>query len=373
MMDPARIYGRPRILMTVDAAGGVWRYAVDLAAGLRDLGIDTVFACFGPRPNRAQQREAEQIGGLVQCDAPLDWMVENEAALVQVPRIIADLVGREHIDLVHLNLPSQGADLTVDVPVVAVSHSCVCTWFQAVRDNGVPESWAWQITINRRGLERADAVVVPSQGHAGLLRQVYGQGTPPIHVVYNASLVEPSCAPKAPYVFAAGRWWDDGKNGPVLAAAAASIQWPVIMAGANIGPNGQHTALPNIDHRGELDHGETMGLMREAAIVVSPSLYEPFGLAALEAARSSGALVLADIPTYRELWHGAALFADPRDPAAFGEAINRLIADKSLRATLGKQAQARSLTFSPVRQAQAMSGIYDRLLAPAHALNAAEL
>lgn len=372
MTEPAQISGRRRILMTVDAAGGVWRYAMDLAAGLRDLGIDTVFACFGPQPNQAQQREAEQIGALVWCDAPLDWMVENESALVQVPQIIAELVEREQIDLVHLNLPSQGADLAVDVPVVAVSHSCVCTWFQAVRGDSVPQSWAWQSTINRRGLGRSDTVVVPSYSYAGLLQQVYGQATPPIHVVYNTSRVELQSPSKAPYVFAAGRWWDDGKNGQVLAAAAASIAWPVIMAGANRGPNGQHTALPNIDHRGELDHNETMRLMCKAAIVVSPSLYEPFGLAALEAARSGSALVLADIATYRELWDGAALFADPHDPTAFGEAINRLIGDKALRISLGEQAQARSLTFSLEKQARAMSGIFHQLLSPAHALNAAE-
>lgn len=372
MTEPGRLYGGRRILMTVDAAGGVWRYAMDLAAGLRDLGFETVFACFGPQPNQAQQREAQQVGTLTLCDAPLDWTVECEKALVEVPQIIADLVERERIDLVHLNLPSQGADLSVDVPVVAVSHSCVCTWFEAVRCDGVPEGWAWQRTINHRGLERADAVVAPSYSHAGLLQQVYGQATPSIHVVYNASRVPPFSAKKGPYVFAAGRWWDDGKNGKVLAAAASNVEWPVIMAGANKGLSNEYTALPNVDHRGALNHGETMRLMREAAIVVSPSLYEPFGLVALEAARSGSALVLADIPTYRELWDGAALFADPHNPVAFGEMINSLIADERLRVSLGEQAQARSLEFSAAKQAQAMSEIYLKLIETAHALNAAE-
>ena len=40
-----------RLLMTVDAIGGVWRYAMDLAAELRDHGVETVFACLGPAPS----------------------------------------------------------------------------------------------------------------------------------------------------------------------------------------------------------------------------------------------------------------------------------------------------------------------------------
>ena len=44
--------------------------------------------------------------------------------------------------------------------------------------------------------------------------------------------------------------------------------------------------------------------------------YEPFGLAVLEAAQAGCALVLSDIPTFRELWNGAAQFVPPGDDAA---------------------------------------------------------
>jgi glycosyltransferase involved in cell wall biosynthesis len=363
--------GGYRILMTLDAAGGVWRYAMDLAAGMKPMGIQTVFACFGPPPSPAQQREAEEIGRLVCCEAPLDWMVENHTALADVPQIIADLVHRERIDLVHLNLPSQAAGLAVAVPVVVVSHSCVCTWFQAVRGHGVPEDWAWQRELNSQGFKRADAVVMPSRSHADLSQVVYGS-IPGVHVVYNATRMQANAPAKSPYVFAAGRWWDDGKNGRVLASAAAGFDWPVIMAGANQGPNGQYVELADVDHRGELNHRDTMTLMQQAVIVVSPSLYEPFGLAALEAARGASALVLADIPTYRELWQDAALFADPRDPAAFTDAVNRLIKDEPLRLTLGERARNRSLDFSLDSQTSAMVKIYRSFLSPVHALTAAE-
>ena len=40
--------------------------------------------------------------------------------------------------------------------------------------------------------------------------------------------------------------------------------------------------------------------------------YEPFGLAVLEAAQAGMRLVLSDIPSFRELWDGAATFVASR-------------------------------------------------------------
>lgn len=368
MSTPAR---SRKVLMTLDAAGGVWRYAMDLAAGLKPLGVETVFVCFGGPPTDAQALEAAALGRLHVPGAPLDWMVESEAELSAVPDIIADIARKEQVDLVHLNLPSQAAGLDVPVPVVAVAHSCVCTWFHAVRGTPVPPDWAWHRDINRRGFDRADAVLMPSQSHAALSETVYGP-IARLQVVLNATRTDPAPGARAPFVFAAGRWWDDGKNGAVLNAAAPDLDWPLWMAGPNRGPSGQYVELGQTDHLGERSHAETMALMTNAAIVVSPSLYEPFGLAALEAARAGAALVLADIPTYRELWDGVALFADPRDPASFAAAINRFAREPALRTQLGEQARQRSAHFTPERQAASMGALYSRLLRPAASLSAAE-
>ncbi|MGN6778820.1 MAG: glycosyltransferase family 1 protein, partial [Rhizobium sp.] len=63
---------KPRtVLMTVDAVGGVWRYAMDLAKGLQRFGVNTVFAGLGPSPSSEQEQEAIAIGPLVWLDAPL--------------------------------------------------------------------------------------------------------------------------------------------------------------------------------------------------------------------------------------------------------------------------------------------------------------
>jgi glycosyltransferase involved in cell wall biosynthesis len=347
--------------MTLDALGGVWRYGMDLAAGLADLGYDFVFAGLGPSPSSHQLAEAERLGEIVWLDAPLDWTTEDEKALDRIPALLAELVASEGIDLVHLNLPSQAAGLDLPVPVLTVSHSCVVTWFAAMRGGGLPSGWQWQQRRNRAGFDAADAVIAPSRSHAAMLRASYGP-IAGLTVVYNASGLMPEAADKQDYAFAAGRWWDEGKNGALLDAAAPAIAWPVIMAGADRGPSGQHLAIHNAEHLGELPHAKVACLLSRAGIAVSPSLYEPFGLSVLEAARAGAALVLSDIPIYRELWQDTALFADPHDAKALAEAVNRLAGDAGLRRRLVTKARARSADFSLAAQAEAMDRLYQGLL-----------
>ena len=359
-----------RILMTVDAVGGVWRYAMDAARALRLEGVATLFTGLGPPPSRQMIEEARAIGELEWLDAPLDWMVRDPAALSQVPAMLAELASARGVDLLHLNLPSQAAGLSVDLPVVVVSHSCVGTWFASVRGTLLPADWQWQEDINRRGLTAADAIVAPSRSHADAVARIYGVTA--IDIVHNASGHVPTQLGKKDYVFAAGRWWDEGKNAAALDIAASLCRRPVVAAGPTEGPNGEQFSFAHVDDRGPLGHREAMALMSEAAIFVSPSIYEPFGLAALEAARSGAALVLADIPTYRELWADAALFADSADPASFAEAIDRLADDRRLRRRIALAAQEKSRQFSLRNQADCLLAIYRRVAEGQRKLTAAE-
>lgn len=366
---PAKACPKPhRVLMTVDAVGGVWRYAVDLAEELREHGVETVFAGFGPPPSPELARQAQEAGELCWCDAPLDWMARDESEVSAAPWLVADLASRHAVDLVHLNLPSQAAGLELDVPVVTVSHSCVVTWFEAVRGAQVPADWHWQARRNLAGFLASDAVLAPSRSHADAIRRCYGFTE--IQVVHNSSRHIPRDTSKEDFVFAAGRWWDEGKNGAVLDQAAAASKWPVVMAGATRSPKGERFAIRHAESRNELSHGATMKLLGSAAIFVSPSIYEPFGLAALEAARAGAALVLSDIPTYRELWSDAALFVNPRNPEEFARTINHLAETPALRRDYGNRARLRARDYAPHRQGEAIAAIYRRVLEREPALSA---
>ncbi len=267
---------------------------MDLAASLRPQGYEFLFVGLGPQPSVHQEKEASELGRLHWLQAPLDWMVKSEDDLSLVGPAIANLAHAEAVDLLHLNLPSQAAAIETKLPVIVMSHSCVVTWFAGVRREAVPLDWQWHHKINRCGLMRADVALAPSRSHARMLENAYG-AMDRLHVVYNASRSQETSQIKDRIVCAAARWWDDGKNGQTLDEAAALTAWPIMIAGPNTGPDGQTLPIRHAQHLGALSNAQVMALMGRSSIFASPSLYEPFGLAALEAARAHNALVLADI------------------------------------------------------------------------------
>ncbi|TGS89494.1 glycosyltransferase [Mesorhizobium sp. M3A.F.Ca.ET.174.01.1.1] len=358
MLQP--LIDRPkRILMTTDAVGGIWRYSLDLARELASQGISIVLAGLGPEPCEEQAREAQSFTTLAWLKTPPDWMTHREDDLDRLPDELGPLASAYAADLVHLNAPAQAAGLDLPCPVIAVSHSCVVTWLHAVRGKAATGDWGWQKRRNRAGFDRADAVVAPSRSHADMLQACYGP-IARLSVVHNGGLPGPTAGHREPFVFAAARWWDEGKNALVLDAAAAHCDWPVFAAGPLKGPDGQRAHLDNCLSLGSIGHAEVRRLMGRAGIFVSPSLYEPFGLAALEAASSGTPLVLADIATYREIWDGAAVFYDKRDAHALAGCIASLAGDEGMRRRFGRRAARRAGKLSLRAQAATMREIYDQ-------------
>jgi glycosyltransferase involved in cell wall biosynthesis len=355
--------GRPpsRVLMTLDSVGGVWRHAMELARPLRRLGVSVVFAGLGPEPSQAAMAEARELGEVVWTGLALDWMASGKDELKDVPRSLENLAIAKGCDLLHLNLPSQAAGLSGRLPAVVMSHSCVPTWWQAMRGGPIPDYLRWHLDLNMQGFAHAQAVIAPSFSHAEALHRCYGV-LPRLRVAHNGIAAFLSGGRREPFVLAAGRFWDEAKGGAVIDAAAAMVQWPVRLAGACTGPDGKGADFRHAEALGELPHESVTDLARRAGIVVSASRYEPFGLAALEGARAGAPLVLSDISTYRELWRGAALFFDPGDPQSPAHCINRLHADEALRAQMGLLALARSRQYTPDRQARAVLEIHAEAL-----------
>lgn len=359
MLQPA--VKQPRhVLMTIDAVGGVWRYGIDLCRTMAKHGVHFLLVGLGPEPSADQWEEARAVrnADLVWLDIPLDWQVQDPGPLASLPGWITELAQRWQVELIHLNLPSQAVDLELDCPILTVSHSCTATWWQAVRGGPLPAEWRWNSDHNARGLRSADIVVAPSQSHADALQQVYGSLPRPVEVVPNGTSIPARHFKKAHLVLSAGRWWDAAKNGAVIDAAADRCDWPVFMAGSLSGPDGQHCRLEHACPLGERRPEEMRRLAARASIFVSASRFEPFGLAVLEAAAAEAALVLSDIPTFRELWQDAALLVDPNDPQAFADAINSLSADEDKRLELGQAARRRAQQFSLEAQALRMLDLY---------------
>lgn len=348
-----------RLFMSTDAVGGVWRYSLTLAAELRRAGVTVRLGVVGPRPSRDRRAEAAAIPGLAlqQVDAPLDWVAGDAAALREGGRAIAAAARAWGADVVHLNQPAYAA-ARHDAPVVAVAHSCVETWWRGTHGSPAPGEWAWHRDAMGEGLRAAAAAAAPSRAFAAMLQQVYGLARPPIPV---ANGIAPAAAPgpKGECVLASGRVWDASKNFALLEAAAPAIRWPVRLAGECVAPDGASALVPrNVSCLGHLGWRAMAAEYAAAPIHVSPSLHEPFGLGVLEAADAGAALVLSDIPTFRELWDGAALFFAPRDAAGLASAVNRLIDDPGLRRRMAAAARERASRYTIGETARGMLAAY---------------
>jgi glycosyltransferase involved in cell wall biosynthesis len=350
------------VLITLDAVGGVWRYAIDLARGLGAIGTRTTLLGFGPPPTREREAEVEAMDAarLVWSDQTLDWMAGHDDDLAGIAPVIEEVAEREGVDLLHLNLPSQASSLSRKRPIVVASHSCVVTWWAAMRREPLPESWQAARERNRRGFDAADIVIAPSGSHAEALEQAYGP-IADLDVVYNSATAD-NAPPEAkePFALAAGRWWDEAKNAAALDAAAAFATTQIRLAGSVRAPSGEEFGVRHARLLGEIPAAEVRALMRRAAIFASPARYEPFGLAILEAAMSHCTLVLADIPTFRELWDGAAIFVAPDDPAALALAIDWLAENPDQARDWGARAADRARGFTLEAQVSQMLDAYAR-------------
>jgi len=71
---------------------------------------------------------------------------------------------------------------------------------------------------------------------------------------------------------------------------------------------------------------------------------------------------LSDIPTFRELWDGVALFVDPDDDGAVARSIGRLAADDAVRHAMGEAAKNRATAYSLEAMSAGILSAYSSLL-----------
>jgi glycosyltransferase involved in cell wall biosynthesis len=361
--DPEQVI---RVLMTTDTVGGVWQYSLDLAAGLCQHGVEVTLAVLGPAPTPDQQAlvAGADINVLL-TGSPLDWTAETPGEVEEAGLALARLAARMKPDIVHLNSPALSACASFGVPVVGVCHSCVATWWQAVRSGPFPPAFVWRSDLTRRGYQAADLLLAPTIAFAEETAQFYDLPAPPV-VVHNGRRALPKTprTPPAPFAFTAGRLWDEGKNLAAIDRAAARLSTPVLAAGPLQGPNGAQANLGHVRTLGRLTDLEIAQHLSAQPVFISAARYEPFGLAALEAAQCGCALVLSDIPTFRELWNDAAILIHPDDDASLAFAIETLMCDPGLRHDLGVKARARAATFSVDAMSAGVMDAYRHLLAP---------
>jgi len=111
-----------------------------------------------------------------------------------------------------------------------------------------------------------------------------------------------------------------------------------------------------------LPTAQLMTLVRGAKAVLFPSLYEGFGLPALEA-MALGVPVLASTGgALPEVVGEAGLLVDPYDSEAMAHALRRLDADDALRARLAQAGRIRAEAFSMQAYQDRLAALHERVL-----------
>lgn len=395
-----------RVLVTTDTVGGVWTFTQELTTGLLDRGHAVALFSLGRPPSPDQQSWADNTRiafasrfTYVATDCALEWMQNNERAYAVAPELLR-LAEDFNADLVHSNQFCFGA-LAAELPTVVTAHSDVLSWAAACRPEALATSpWLTRYkSLVRLGLDSASAVTAPTVwmlealaanfdlpgrreviangrtldglgGNAGPQRlkprfskepvgtaQVVPFGKAEAMLPGGMGTVPPLAGTRQLQAVTAGRLWDEAKNLQLLTQLASSM--PLLVAGD---PPPDPPAKLNFT--GQLSQQALLDLFTRSALYLCPSLYEPFGLAPLEAALCGCAVLAHDIPPLREVWQdNAAYFTDAQSLSAL---LNGLAKDPACLKVLQTKSCAHAQKYSRARMTESYLRLYEELL-EAHA------
>ncbi|MGH7092253.1 MAG: glycosyltransferase, partial [Stellaceae bacterium] len=159
---------------------------------------------------------------------------------------------------------------------------------------------------------------------------------------YLASAVE------VPLVIVSGGGWSNAVETRMLAAIEA-----------------QECALPvhkkNVRRLDYVGRPALLSLIKGAAAVVFPSLYEGFGLPVLEAMTLGTPVITSRVSSLPEIGGDAVLYVDPHDTADIARAIKAVVADPDLRADMIARGLRQAELFSLARYRERIAALYQGL------------
>jgi glycosyltransferase involved in cell wall biosynthesis len=109
-------------------------------------------------------------------------------------------------------------------------------------------------------------------------------------------------------------------------------------------------------------------LYRLASVFVFPSLYEGFGLPAVEAMASGTPVVTSNVSSLPEVTGDAAVLVDPYDVESIGNGIRRVLDDPQFAEELRLKGLKRAREFSWARSVEKTRRVYREVAADGHAV-----
>jgi glycosyltransferase involved in cell wall biosynthesis len=156
-----------------------------------------------------------------------------------------------------------------------------------------------------------------------------------------------------------------------FARARRAHQWPhlLVLAGApgwGVEPVRGRVAAEGLEDvvrfTGAVSRQDLVALYRAADLFAYPSLYEGFGLPALEAMACGTPVLASDVASLPEVVGDAALTVDPRDDEALASQLARGLTDRGLRDRLRGAGRAQAGKFTWERCAAETLSVYDAAL-----------
>jgi glycosyltransferase involved in cell wall biosynthesis len=223
-----------------------------------------------------------------------------------------------------------------------------------------------------RALQRALAVVTPSQSTKDDVCRYYGIASERVHVIRHGSPVPVLDASRPDtrhdrYILWIGRP-DPTKNLRSLLAAFRLIERELdvrlILAGEgsqiDLSAKGLDCgSLGRVTVLGPVTDAEKIALLDGASVLVSPSLYEGFGFAPLEAMARGCPVVAARSGALPEVCADAAIYADPREPRQIADALRRILTRPELARALAERGHARTHALTWDASVRAHLAVFD--------------
>lgn len=372
--------------------GGLARHVRKLSEQLVALGVEVHVLTRG---DGAMPAEQELAGVYVHrvpeprkprdLDAFLDWIERMNGDMVAAG---LELGERCSFDLVH------GHDWLVATAGDELARRLACPWVVTIHatEFGRHQGWVDKHPQSRiHGVETwmanaADRIITCSAYMRDHVADIYGldearvavipNGIDPLDLQPVADLGELRArfaAPEERLVLLVGRLVYEKGFQIALEALPGVIER---LGGVRFLVAGSGTAEQELRAQAEalglLDHGTFLGwigddvlhsLYRIADLTVVPSIYEPFGLVALEAMASGCPTIVADTGGLREVVpneHVGLRFRS-RDPASLATMIERVLSDDELRARLIAQASEHVLRFDWADIARQTAAVYGEL------------
>jgi glycosyltransferase involved in cell wall biosynthesis len=283
------------------------------------------------------------------------------------------MAARDRVDLLHCS--SSSAPPIVGRPFVVTVHDLIPLMF----DDGQTQAYAQRFELTlASALRRADAVIAVSESTRHDLVLRFGVRPAHVHVIHwgaDAVAPPPAAAATSALVLAFGGDAPRKNTTGVLAGfAQASRRVPtarLALVGVSAATRrAEYRALAGrlgigdkVSFAGYVTEADLQRLWSQAAVLFYPSLYEGFGMPVVEAMARGVPVVASNLTSIPEVVANAGILVDPRDDAAAGEALAKVLGDPALRAQLRARGLERARALSWEDCARKTAAVFERVLA----------